>query len=65
MLLPSEDQTELVEAILERSVPSADFVAEQMRTVERRMENVRTGTSKLIPADEAHESVLSSLRIRA
>ena len=64
MLLPPEARIDLVEAVLERSPVSEDFLAAQMNVVSGRMENVRTGKSKLIPADEAHESVLASLNLR-
>lgn len=53
LLLPDESRAELVEAILESSAPSGEFVAEQMETVLRRMENVRNGSVQLIPAEEA------------
>ncbi|TDU81607.1 hypothetical protein EI77_00917 [Prosthecobacter fusiformis] len=62
LLLPSEARTELVEAILERSTPSEDFLKQQLEVVAGRMENVRTGASKLIPAPESHASVLASLK---
>ena len=61
LLLPSETRAELVEEILERSVPSRDFIAEQMGTVLRRMENVRAGRSGTIPAEEAHRRVRETL----
>lgn len=64
MLLPSDFRTELVEAILEQSSPSADFVAQQLETVSRRRQQVKEGASRLIPADEAHDRVLSSLKLR-
>ena len=65
MLLPSDCRTELVEAILEQSAPGEQFLAEQMTVIAGRMENVRAGASPLIPADEAHELVLGSLRLRS
>jgi hypothetical protein len=65
MLLPPEARIDLVEAMLERSSPSEEFMARQLEVVNQRMENVRTGVSRLIPADEAHESVLGSLKFRA
>lgn len=63
--LPTESQTELVEAILERFEPSRDFLDEQLAKITRRMENVRTGRSTLVSATEAHERVLSALKLRA
>lgn len=64
MLLPLESQTELVEAILERSEPSEDFLRYQVGIVARRMQSVRDGTSSLIPAEEAHARVLEALKLR-
>lgn len=60
MLLPSDSRTELVEAILEQSAPSDDFISGQMKVITERMEKVRAGASPLIPADEAHDLVLGS-----
>ena len=65
LLLPAESQTELVEAILERTEPSQDFLDAQLAIVTRRMQNVREGRSGVIAADEAHDRVLASLRLRA
>ena len=63
LLLPSEARSELVEAILERTPPSDGFLSEQMEIVTERMANVRNGKSALIPASEAHQSVLDSLKV--
>jgi hypothetical protein len=52
MLLPQEAREELAEAILDQSEPDEEYMAELLAVVEQRMENVRTGKSKLIPADE-------------
>lgn len=65
LLLPSESRTELVEAILERSDSAPGFIAAQMETVRRRMDNVRTGKSALIPAEEAHRRVREALAAEA
>jgi len=65
MLLPSDRHTELVEAISEQSAPGERFLAEQMTVIAGRMEKVRAGASTLIPAGEAHELVLGSLRLRS
>ena len=62
LLLPSEDRTELVEAILEGTPPSDSYLSDQMELIAERMENVRTGKSILIPAEDAHRIVLDSLR---
>lgn len=64
MRLPSDSRTELVEAILEQSAPTENFIAEQMTLVGQRMERVRQGSSQLIPAAEAHEAVLAALDAR-
>ena len=61
LLLPAESRTELVEAILEGSEPSSDFIAEKMETVLARMKNVSEGKSALISADEAHRKVREAL----
>ncbi len=62
LLLPSEDRTELIEAILEGTPPSNSFLTDQMELVAERMENVRNGKSTLISAEDAHRIVLDSLR---
>ena len=65
LLLPSESRTELIEAILERSRPSEEFLTEQLDVITGRMENVRNGSSRLVAAAEAHQMVLNSLRAGA
>lgn len=65
MLLPWEDRTELVEAILEQSQPTDEFIQTQMEIVSRRMEQVRVGQSRLIPAEEAHAAVLARIEASA
>jgi hypothetical protein len=65
LLLPSESQTELIEALLEHAEPSPDFLDHQLGIVARRMQNVRDGSSAVIPAEVAHDKVLASLRFRA
>ncbi len=64
MNLPEESRTDLVEAILERSIPSDEFIAEQMATISLRMERVRQGLSTPVPAADAHTAVLAALRMR-
>ncbi len=59
--LPQEAREELADAILEHSEPDEEYMAELLKVVEQRMENVRTGKSKLIPAEEAHRSVREML----
>jgi exonuclease VII small subunit len=61
MQLPQEAREELAEAILDQSEPNEAYMAELLKVVEQRMENVRTGKSKLTPADEAHRSVREML----
>lgn len=65
LLLPLESQTELIEALLERAEPSRDFLDHQLGIVARRMLNVREGSSTVVPAEDAHDRVLASLRLRA
>lgn len=65
MLLPAEDRTDLVEAILEQSQPTGEFIAAQVEMIGHRMERVRTGQSHLIPAEEAHAAVLARLEAGA
>jgi hypothetical protein len=65
LLLPAEARAELLEAIWERETPSQAFISNQMSIVAGRMENVRNGTSTLIPAADAHRMVLESLRENA
>ncbi|MBX3739823.1 MAG: hypothetical protein KF712_02440 [Akkermansiaceae bacterium] len=62
LLLPSESRTELVEAILERTPPSAEFMRDQTSVVLGRMENVREGRSALIPDAEVHRQIREALR---
>ena len=62
--LTADSRTELVEAILEQAHPSPEFIARQMDLVESRREEVKAGTSALIPAGEAHAIVLESLQAR-
>ncbi|MES2468441.1 MAG: addiction module protein [Verrucomicrobiota bacterium] len=62
--LTADSRTELVEAILEQTHPSREFIARQMDLVESRREEVKAGTSTLIPAGEAHAIVLESLQAR-
>jgi hypothetical protein len=64
MRLPADSRTELVEAILERSTPTDDFIAGQMEVVSRRMERVRQGITQLVPAAEAHDAVLAGIQTR-
>ncbi|MEM9479492.1 MAG: addiction module protein [Verrucomicrobiota bacterium] len=64
MQLSSDSQIELAEAILEKSLPSGNFMEDQMKKVKKRMKDVREGKSRLIPEEEAHESVRSSLKAR-
>ena len=61
LLLPIESRTELVEAILERTAPSKQFIDGNMSNVRRRMEDVREGRSQLIPAEESHRRVREAL----
>jgi hypothetical protein len=65
LLLPVDARMELVEAILEQAEPTPEFVDQQMGHVFQRMAKVKLGTSTLIPAEEAHERVLASLKLRA
>jgi hypothetical protein len=62
--LPADSRTELVEALLEQAHPTKDFIAHQVALVESRRNDVRTGTSSLIPAEKAHAAVLASLQLR-
>lgn len=64
LLLPVDSRTELVEAILEQSNPSPDFVTRQMEIVEARRQRLKDGVSILIPAHAAHNIVLDSLQAR-
>jgi hypothetical protein len=61
LLLPGEERTELVEAILERSTPTDGFIRQQMSVVSDRMEDVRADRSRLIPAEDAHREMRKAL----
>jgi hypothetical protein len=63
LLLPTDSQTELVEAILERSKPSRDFLDHQLGIVRRRVQSVQDGSSLLIAEEDAHKKVLESLKL--
>ena len=61
LLLHGDERTELVEAILERSAPSEEFIRQQIAVVSGRMNDVHEGRSRLIPAEEAHRDVRKAL----
>lgn len=61
MLLPQEAREELAEAILEKSEPSEEYIADLVALAEQRMENVRTGKSKLIPAEDVFREIYEDL----
>lgn len=65
LLLPTDSQTELVEAILERSKPSREFLDHQLGIVRHRVQSVQDGSSTLIAAEDAHKKVLESLKLHA
>jgi 2-phospho-L-lactate guanylyltransferase (CobY/MobA/RfbA family) len=52
-LLSAEEREELAYAILGEIPYSNELIAEQMKIVAQRMENVQLGKSKLIPIEEA------------
>ncbi|MFT4175509.1 MAG: addiction module protein [Luteolibacter sp.] len=62
LLLPGEVRTELVEALLEKSAPSSEWLADQIEIVTRRMENVQNGQSSLIGEGDAHRLVREALQ---
>jgi hypothetical protein len=59
--LPPESRTELIEALLERTEPSREFLDHQLGIVSARMKRVLQGSSTVIDAGEAHDRVLHSL----
>ncbi len=61
MSLPSESRTDLVEAVLAGAKPSSEFLAEQVKVVRQRMDNVREGRSELVSAEDAHCRVREAL----
>jgi hypothetical protein len=61
MELSNDSRTELVEAILAESRPSAEFLSGQMKTVRERMQAVREGRSTLVSAEDAHRHVREAL----
>jgi len=50
--LAPEEREELVETLLSHSEPDEEWTNAWIEECKRRMEDVRTGKSKLIPADE-------------
>ncbi|MBG7607860.1 MAG: addiction module protein [Verrucomicrobia bacterium] len=59
--LAPEERDELVESILEQSEPDQEWTDSWVAECERRMEDVRSGKSKLIPAEEAHRRIRQAL----
>lgn len=59
--LPDRSRIELAEQILDNTPPPAGTIAKQMTIVRKRMANVRSGRSRLIPAEEAHRQVRAAL----
>jgi putative addiction module component (TIGR02574 family) len=64
MDLPEEERAELVDALLESLPLPERYLGEQLAVVSRRMENVKEGRSRLIPAEEPHRSVRKALATR-
>lgn len=64
--LPANAREELAERIL-RSLdanPDLELSPAQEAEIERRVEEIRQGTAKLIPAEEVFNSILTRLRER-
>lgn len=61
LLLPGDERTELVEAILGRSAPTDDFIRTHLSVIAERMEDVRAGRSHSFPAVYAHNYVRTAL----
>lgn len=65
MQLSSDMRMDLAEQLMESAAPSQGMIAEQMKTVRERMQNVESGASELIVAEEAHRYVLNALAAKA
>lgn len=50
--LAPEEREELVETLLSHSEPTEEWTQTWQEEISRRIEDVRTGKAKLIPADE-------------
>ncbi len=59
--LAPEDREELVESIIEQSGPDQEWTDAWVAECNRRMEDVGSGKSKLIPEEEAHRLIRQAL----
>jgi len=59
--LAPEDREELVGTLLSRSEPDLEWTDAWVVECDRRMEDVRSGKSKLIPEEEAHRRIRQAL----
>jgi len=59
--LTPEDREELVGTLLSRSEPDLEWTEAWVAECNRRMEDVRSGKSKLIPEEEAHRRIRQAL----
>lgn len=59
--LAPEDREELVDSIIEQIEPHQEWTDEWVAECNRRMEDVRSGKSKLIPEEEAHRRIRQAL----
>ena len=59
--LTPEDREELVGTLLSRSEPDLEWTDALVVECDRRMEDVRSGKSKLIPEEEAHRRIRQAL----
>ena len=59
--LAPEEREELIGTLLSHSEPDQEWTDAWVAECERRMEDVRSGKSKLIPAEEAHRRIRQAL----
>lgn len=59
--LSADMRIDLAEQLMESAAPTADAIAEQMKTVRTRISNVERGLSRLVAAEDAHRSVRDAL----
>jgi hypothetical protein len=65
LALPENERVELIDALIGQGGPDCEWEEEMVAIVRQRMENVASGRSKLIPAEEVlgeARSFLSSIK---
>ncbi len=61
LALPENEREELINALLQENGPDPEFDEAMVALVRQRMENVASGKSKLIPAEEVFDEARTFL----